>query len=100
MRPQPASLAEAHDMVISHRLNLTIRPVEHTASSFADCSAGVLHPKQPGLLQRYLRAVRRTWLLQSPRWATPVLHTPCFAHGSGLRITRAGGGELRENCFV
>ena len=40
--------AEAHRLVISHRLNLTIRPVEHTASSrrFADCSAGVLHPSR------------------------------------------------------
>ena len=36
--------AEAHRLVISHRLNLTVRPVAHTASSFADCSAGVLHP--------------------------------------------------------
>ena len=46
-RPSPTdSLAEAHNMVISHRLNLTVRPVEHTASSFADCSAGVLHPSR------------------------------------------------------
>ena len=38
--------AEAHRLVIHHRLNLSIRPVEHTASSrrFADCSAGVVHP--------------------------------------------------------
>ena len=78
-------------MVISHRLNLTVRPVEHTASSFADCSAGVLHHKQPGLLQRYLRAVRRTRLLQSPWRGTPVLHARYFAHGSGLRITSGRG---------
>ena len=40
--------AEAHRLVIHHRLNLTIRPVEHTASSrrFADCSAGVVHPSR------------------------------------------------------
>ena len=52
--------AEAHRLVIHHRLNLTIGPVEYTASSpgsrrfaslqaqphhrFADCSAGVVHP--------------------------------------------------------
>ena len=38
--------AETHRLVIQHHLNLTIRPVEHTASSrrFADCSAGVVHP--------------------------------------------------------
>ena len=38
--------AEAHRLVIHHRLNLSIRPVEHTASfrRFADCSAGVVHP--------------------------------------------------------
>ncbi|EOD10110.1 hypothetical protein EMIHUDRAFT_248538 [Emiliania huxleyi CCMP1516] len=38
--------AEAHRLVFHHPLNLTIRPVEHTASSrrTADCSAGVVHP--------------------------------------------------------
>ena len=36
----------AHRLVMHHRLNLSISPVEHTASSrqFADCSAGVVHP--------------------------------------------------------
>ena len=90
-------------MVISHRLSLTIRPVEHTASSFADCSAGVLHPKQPGLLQRYLRAVRRTWLLQSPRWATPVLHAghpaqkPELSVYSGCCVHPASRGRRQRN---
>ncbi|EOD30403.1 hypothetical protein EMIHUDRAFT_232922 [Emiliania huxleyi CCMP1516] len=45
------------------------------------------------LLQRHVRAVRRTWLLRSPRRATRVLHARYFAYGSGLRIT---GG--RVNC--
>ena len=38
--------AEAHRLVFHHRLNLTVTPVEHTASSrrFADCSAGVQDP--------------------------------------------------------
>ena len=51
-RPAPemfssfSASAEAHRLVIHHRLNLSIRPVEHTASSrrFANCSAGVVHP--------------------------------------------------------
>ena len=40
--------AEAHRLVFHHRLNLTISPVEHAASSrrFADCSAGVQHPSR------------------------------------------------------
>ncbi|EOD38048.1 syntaxin PM [Emiliania huxleyi CCMP1516] len=40
--------AEAHRLVVDHRLNLTIRPEEHTASSrrFADCTAGVQHPSR------------------------------------------------------
>jgi len=48
-------------------------------------------PDPPSLLQRYLRAVRRTRLLQSPWRATPVLHARYFAHGSGLRITGGRG---------
>ena len=47
-------------------------------------------PKPPGLLQRCVRAVRRTRLLQSPWRATPVLHSRYFA-GSGLRITGGRG---------
>ena len=51
-RPEPdmvssfSASAEAHRLVIHHRLNLSIRPVEHTASirRFANCSAGVVHP--------------------------------------------------------
>ena len=40
--------AEAHRLVVHHRLNLTIRPVEHTAyyRRFADCTAGVQHPSR------------------------------------------------------
>ena len=49
-------------------------------------------PDPSGLLQRYLRAMRRTRLLQSPWRATPVLHARYFAYGSGLRIT--GGRSL------
>ena len=40
--------AEAHRLVFHHRLNLTVTPVEHTASSrrFANCSAGVEDPSR------------------------------------------------------
>ena len=40
--------AEAHRLVFHHHLNLTVSPVEHTASSrrFADCSAGVQDPSR------------------------------------------------------
>ena len=48
-------------------------------------------PKPPGLLQRCVRAVRRTRLLRSPRRATRVLHARYFAYGSGLRITGGRG---------
>ena len=51
-------------------------------------------PKPPSLLQRHVRAVRRIWLLRSPRRATRVLHARYFAYGSGLRITGGRGLHL------